>query len=661
MPTLFSLVRVTTFAVSSITEIAVSTNAPFLSVAATLTTSILDSVGSLKAFKDECALMLEQIHEILCIIISLYSTAQTAHGALVYDIAQFTETLQRIYTFFMTQQRMSKIKQLFKKFDSELQLEACRRGLQESLGVFRAQTGHSTLGTIAQMQQDSEARHKQLVVMLANGGDFLNSEETSSVAGSCSAFGNSSISLSILPPPPQIFHGRRYELDCIVQLLKQDSAHIAILGAGGMGKTSLAIMALHHVDVAAKYPDRYFVQCHSIVASSDLLSTLASHLGMQKGSNLLGNIIMHFSRTPTLLVLDNFETPWESEARSEVEDLLSKLSDVHQLAIIVTMRGAERPQKVQWTHPFLMPLQPLTDPAALQTFIDIADDHHEESLVRQLLDLTENLPLAVNLIAHVAAYEGCPMTLSRWRTESTRMLSDGYDKQSSLEISIMLSLSSPRMAQDAQDLLSILSILPDGLSDTELIQIQFGIPNILASKMTLLRTALAYNSSDQRVKVLVPVREYIHDTHPPSEDLKLPVRRHLHRLLRLWDRNVLSEGISSQISNNIGNLNSVLFDALETRGPDVINDLESVIVLNRFRQISSAAASSHLMRLFSEQINEWQQDPIYGRYLIEKFKSALFSPVPDPDTYIILGNKYFEDKSEVEKGESHLHCCNPQF
>jgi hypothetical protein len=67
------------------------------------------------------------------------------------------------------------------------------------------------------------------------------------------------------------------------------------------------------------------------------------------------------------------------------------------------------------------------------------------AIVQQLIDLTGNLPLAVSLIANVASYEGCDVALSRWKTESTRLLSDGYDKTSSLEISIMLSLSSARM------------------------------------------------------------------------------------------------------------------------------------------------------------------------------------------------------------------------
>jgi hypothetical protein len=49
------------------------------------------------------------------------------------------------------------------------------------------------------------------------------------------------------------------------------------------------------------------------------------------------------------------------------------------------MRGAERPAKVAWTHPFLPPLQSLPDEAARQTFIDITDHHEEEKEKKKAL------------------------------------------------------------------------------------------------------------------------------------------------------------------------------------------------------------------------------------------------------------------------------------
>ncbi|KAJ7288777.1 P-loop containing nucleoside triphosphate hydrolase protein, partial [Mycena rebaudengoi] len=339
----------------------------------------------------------------------------------------------------------------------------------------------------------------------------------------------------MLPPAPKIFYGRDWELNTVVTILLQDSARIAILGMGGMGKTTLAIAALQNAQVESKYSQRYFVSCQSTPTCMELMSMIADYLGLEKQSNLSRTVINHLTHAPpSLLVLDNFETPWEpNSSRSEVEEFLSLLTDITQLALVITMRGAERPAKVKWTQPFISPLSPLSHSAALQTFFDVADDTHEEESVNQLLALTGNLPLAISLISSVAGAEGCDSALARWETESTRMLSDGYDKRSSLDISIRLSFTSSRMTPGAQDLLSILSMLPDGFTDADLLQAELPISDIFASKSTLLRTALAFVDQEKRIQVLAPIREHILHSHHPTKALKLKLRRHFHDILSL--------------------------------------------------------------------------------------------------------------------------------
>ncbi len=86
------------------------------------------------------------------------------------------------------------------------------------------------------------------------------------------------------------------------------------------------------------------------------------------------------------------------------------------------MRGAERPAKVAWTHPFLPLLKPLEQAAARQTFIDIADNRHDPNEVDKVLSLTDNLPLAISLIAHLVDSEGCSHVLSRWEEQKTSLI-----------------------------------------------------------------------------------------------------------------------------------------------------------------------------------------------------------------------------------------------
>ncbi|KAJ7264317.1 P-loop containing nucleoside triphosphate hydrolase protein, partial [Mycena rebaudengoi] len=357
------------------------------------------------------------------------------------------------------------------------------------------------------------------------------------------------------PPSPKIFHGRESELQDVVNILLQNSAHVAILGTGGMGKTSLAIAALHNPQVEAKYSYQYFVPCHSSPTCTALAATIASYIGLEKGSNMVKKIAHYFAHaSPSLLVLDNLETPWESmSSRSEVEEFLSLLTDAPHLGLMITLRGAERPKKVKWTRPFLAPLEPLSTMAARQTFIDLADDGHDDSSIKKLLELTGNLPLAVSLIASVADSEGCAQALSHWQLESTRMLSDGYDQRSSLDISIMLSYTSTRMTSGAQELLSILSMLPDGLTHADLVQAKLPIIDILACKTTLIQTSLAFVDQDQHLKVLVPIREHIFRVHPPPNELKLKLQDHFHQLLGLWNqfKNMNIVDIRPQIARNL--------------------------------------------------------------------------------------------------------------
>ncbi|KAJ7493530.1 hypothetical protein FB451DRAFT_1490670, partial [Mycena latifolia] len=352
--------------------------------------------------------------------------------------------------------------------------------------------------------------------------------------------------------------------------LNEESPRIAILGAGGMGKTSLACATLHHPDIAAKYEDRLFVACDSAHNGIGIAALLGAHLGLKPGKDLTKPVLRYLSgRSSSLLILDNLETSWEpKESRSSVEGFLSLLTGIKQLALIITMRGAERPAKVRWTRPFLQPLKPLTDHAAWQTFIDIAEDSHDSEDVHQILKLTDNMPLAVDLIAHL-----------------TSLLSSGHDKRSSLDASIALSFSSSRMNSlpGAKDLLSLLSILPDGLSDSELLQCNLPIQNILACKATLLGTSLAYlNNNNKRLKSLVPIREHVLQLNPPPAHLIEPLRVHFHLLLELYERYSRQMQMASKtdsITPNLENLQQILRQGLHPDSPDLSHAIDCTILL----------------------------------------------------------------------------------
>ncbi|KAJ7254526.1 hypothetical protein C8J57DRAFT_1657812 [Mycena rebaudengoi] len=649
MPTtanLKNLVQYTILAATTAKNIAETAKVPFLGSTAVLCLSITKCIETTTSNKEEYVEIMELIHEILCIIVQLHSTSEikaVLPMALLYDIAKFTEGLEKLFTVLNGQQKgtLGKIKGLFRQPEAADRLKTCKQELRRMVELFKAQVTGSTLSEMGQMKKDAKEQHEQLVALLETDSDLTGSD-CSSVTGTLSTLGNnSSGSFGLLPPFPQIFNGREAELQDVVNILVQNSAHIAILGAGGMGKTSLATAALHNPQVEAKYSHLHFVPCHSSPTCTELAATIEdSH---------------YFAYAPpSLLVLDNLETPWESlSSRSEVEEFLSLLTDVPHLGLMlsnITLRGAERPSKVKWTKPFLAPLEPLSNVAACKTFIAVADEGHDDASIKELLELTGNLPLAVSLVASVAGSEGCSQAISRWKLESTWMLSEGYDQRSSLDISIMLSYTSSRMTPGAQELLSILSLLPDGLANADLLQAKLPIPDILACKATLIQMALAFVGQDQHLKVLVPIREHILSIHPPANSLKLKLREHFHQLLGLWHefKNLNIADILPHISRNLGNFNNVLHDGLEPEGPDIVPNLRSILFLNQFYDRVHNTYSPLLLQL-SGQMQHRKDHPILGEYLIELLQTSEYLPGLDFSSDITLGTQHFDSKDPLEQ------------
>ncbi|KAJ7451983.1 hypothetical protein FB451DRAFT_1524577, partial [Mycena latifolia] len=449
-----------------------------------------------------------------------------------------------------------------------------------------------------------------------------------------------------LPAKPQILHGRDSELNQIVENLKQESATVAILGAGGMGKTSLARATLHHPTIIDKYEQRFFVAADSATTSIELAALIGSHLGLKSGNDLTKPVLQYFSgASPCLLVLDNLETPWEPlESREGVEEFLSLLADIPHLSLLITMRGAERPAKIRWTRPFLQPLKPLTYLAARQTFVDIADDFHDSRDIDKLLLATDNMPLAVDLIAHLVIYEGCSNVLARWDEEKTSLLSDGADKRSNLDASIAISLSSPRMMRwpGAKELLSLLSVLPDGISDVELRQSNLAIKDLMGCKAALLRTSLAYTDETHRLKSLAPIREHILRSDPPSPALIHPLLQHFHLLLDLHEKYKGSQLVKviDSIQLNRGNLQQLLMFGLQLNTGALADTIKCTLSFNAF-SINTGRGCLALMDHIPAVLPQPCDHRLEAYFIIQQFNSSVYNPIINPEALIARAMTHF--------------------
>ncbi|KJA17320.1 hypothetical protein HYPSUDRAFT_218940 [Hypholoma sublateritium FD-334 SS-4] len=325
----------------------------------------------------------------------------------------------------------------------------------------------------------------------------------------------------VLPAKPHLIIERDQELKVVVDmLLLEESSRIAILGGGGIGKTTTALAALHNPYVAMRYASRYFLSCESILSVEGLLTSILNILGIQSAHRNADNLgtICHSLQRPTrsILCLDNFETPWEpSETRAKVEDILSTLASISNLSLIITLRGTQRPAKISWTKPLLPPLDTLSPSGAeviVQEIVGFMDAD-----IHLLLDSVDGVPLAVTLISYLIRDGEPPHSLwKRWPTERTKMIErGGDDPQSNLDASISLSIYSPRMRKDPEaiQVLAALSLLPDGFpaSDGSLdaLQTHIAAKNIHRNLQTLRSVALVATSErggHPRLRMLSPVR-----------------------------------------------------------------------------------------------------------------------------------------------------------
>ncbi|KAF7323636.1 NB-ARC domain-containing protein [Mycena kentingensis (nom. inval.)] len=538
-----------------------------------------EGTNKLDKHSQQISRFLEDINLGACAITNLCAAdAQMPNGGLssktMRQMAVFLETAKKVQQLVETEVQPDGQPGTLKHFlslgfrgllakQNQSHLNECKNSMKsamESLNVKLVSTDFETMQIQAQLAHDEVLdKIASMSSQTSESGEYL---------------GSSTTSLSLLPSRPKLFFGREREVEQITAIISQPATpRIVILGTGGIGKTCLARAIMHHPTVAERYSfledtgntHYIFLSCDRAHNLADLLVLCAVHLALDPGAgNAKANILDCLTQRTVsqkagcLLFLDNLETCWEADTtRPVIEAFLGQLSAIANLGLIITMRGTERPANVQWSRPFLPPLQPFSPSAALDTFLAITDNFDTESDVEKILNLTDNLPLAVDLLGNLVDAEGCSAVLRSWESHKTSLVSGGQNPHSSLNASIGLSLVSPRMTEGARELLGILAILPDGLTDAQLLENkQFGIKNILTCKATLLRTSLAYIDPWYAwVKVLVPIREYMQLKHPAPQGVVGNLIEHFCNIIQ-WTKSKRL-GTNSFIQN-LGNITSIL-------------------------------------------------------------------------------------------------------
>lgn len=374
------------------------------------------------------------------------------------------------------------------------------------------------------------------------------------------------------PPMADPIVGRNEQLREIVEeLLAPRPAPVVVLGPPGIGKSTLALAAFGDAAVDAHYGHRrYFARVDAADTRDAIFARIAREMGLTSVTDLSARVLAEFDEVPTLLVLDNADSPWLRN-RSETEELLRMLARVPTLALIITMRG-KVPPDFGGIRPHPILVEPLTPEESRELFYSIAYDvDRNRPDLDQMIQEMGGVALAVKLLAQQAAGVDLDITLQRWRVERTKMLQSDSDESSSLDAYIALSIKNTPLPEKALRLLAVLALLPAGLSEED----RDSIFPWSASAIARLQKAALIEREGRRWRLLVIIREYVRREHRPREEDSKKLDDFYFSLARQLGPqvgNANGRDAFNQLFEEIDNIEEVILGRLQAGETDVAID-----------------------------------------------------------------------------------------
>lgn len=377
---------------------------------------------------------------------------------------------------------------------------------------------------------------------------------------------------SNLPHPATSFVGRRGEVVRLEELLRTDRL-VTIVGAGGLGKTRLALECASRA--LNEYPDGvWFVDLAAISDAHVVAGAVLAALGIAAPDRLapLDALVEHLRERKLLVILDNCEHVISSVAAIAAQ-ILRRCPHVTQLATSREALDVEGERvyrlaslEIDAAEELFAQRARLVDPAFRP------EDHR--AAVREICSRLDGMALAIELAAARLRTLGVEVLLRRL---SPAMLAGGRDKEARQQtMEALIGWSYDLLGSNEREFLRACAVFAGGFDAHGAGAVGFAEPSDdLRTFETLTsltdKSLVLYDAAADRYRLLEPIREFLFARLRASGDAVGAHRRHARAFAafaagayKAWERGPDAQWLA-RARLEIHNLRAALHWSLEER------------------------------------------------------------------------------------------------